>query len=216
MEPAEFARAYGNVPDRSRAASSVAVMPGWGECADPASRVDGRVAVGFSVAPDRSWSSVAVAGRRSDGLGHGEVIQRRPGTAWLADYLAGVCERVDPVVTVLNPAGAAAAFEKELIARGWSAKPAPGKRLLQLTGMREYAAACGELVKDVADQKFRHIGQEPLDAAVSAARTRPLSDAWAWSWKLSGADISPLEAVTLAKHGFMSHGLVSAPAPAVF
>jgi hypothetical protein len=216
MEPAEFARAYGNVPDRSRVASSVAVMPGWAQCADAASRVDGRVAVGFSVAPDRSWSSVAVAGLRADGLGHGEVIQRRPGTVWLGDYLEGLCGRVDPVVTVLNPAGAAAAFEKELIARGWSVKPAPGRRLLQLTGMREFAAACGELVKDVADQRFRHLGQEPLDDAVSAARTRPLGDGWAWSWKLSGADISSLEALTLAKHGFVSHGLVSAPDPAVF
>jgi hypothetical protein len=132
------------------------------------------------------------------------------------DYLIGLHDRVDPLVLVLNPAGAAAAFEKELIARGWAVKPKPGGRLLQLTGMREFAAACGELVKDVADQRFRHLGQDPLDAAVGAARTRPLSDAWAWSWKLSGADISPLEAVTLAWHGFATHGLVSVPAPQVF
>jgi hypothetical protein len=159
---------------------------------------------------------VAIAGRRADGLGHGELIQRRPGSAWLMDYLLAKCAEHDPLVLVMNPAGAAAAFEKELIAAGWSAKPRPGARLLQLTGMREFAQACGELVKDIADQRFRHIGQEPLDAAVGAARTRPLSDAWAWSWKLSGADISPLEAVTLAWHGFATHGLVSVPDPQVF
>jgi len=216
MEPAEFARAYGNIPDRSRAAAHGVSMPGWGSCADAASRVVSRIAVGFSVAPDRSWSAVAVAGARADGLGHGEVVQRRPGTGWLVEYLTGLYERQDPFVLVMNPAGAAAAFEKELIALRWSAKPGPGQRLLQLTGMREYAAACGELVKDIADQQFRHLGQEPLDAAVGAVRTRPLSDSWAWSWKLSAADISSLEALTLAWHGFKTHGLVSAHDPVVF
>jgi hypothetical protein len=40
---------------------------------------------------------------------------------------------------------------------------------------------------------------------------RPLADAWAWSWKDSADDISPLEAVTLARHGFMTHGVRAEP-----
>jgi hypothetical protein len=42
-------------------------------------------------------------------------------------------------------------------------------------------------------------------------RTRVLADLWAWSWKDSLADICPLEAVTLARHGFMTHGVVNTP-----
>jgi hypothetical protein len=80
-----------------------------------------------------------------------------------------------------------------------------------VTGPREYAQACGALTQDVANDLWRHLGQEPLDDAVDGARTRPLADAKAWSWKDSAADISPLEAVTLARHGFMTHG-VAAPA----
>ena len=80
-------------------------------------------------------------------------------------------------------------------------------------GAREYAQACGALAQDVVNGRWRHLGQGPLDAAVGGARTRPLMDAWAWSWSRSRADIAPLEAVTLARHGFMSFGVAS---PAFF
>ena len=76
-----------------------------------------------------------------------------------------------------------------------------------LVGAREYAQACGALADDVRNGRWRHLGQAPLDAAVEGARTRPLADAWAWSWKLSAADIAPLEAVTLARHGHATHGV---------
>jgi hypothetical protein len=112
-------------------------------------------------------------------------------------------------VLVMNPAGAAGAFEKELIERGFTAKPGPGERRLHLVSGREYAQACGALAEDVANGRWRHLGQEPLDAAVAGARVRELADAWAWSWRLSSADIGPLEAVTLARQGFMTHGVNS-------
>ena len=70
-----------------------------------------------------------------------------------------------------------------------------------MTSAREYAQACGALADDVANDQWRHLGQVPLDDAAKGARTRELADAWAWSWKDSAADISPLEAVTLARTG---------------
>jgi hypothetical protein len=78
-----------------------------------------------------------------------------------------------------------------------------------LAGMRDYAQACGSLAADVENGRWRHLGQPQLDDAVRNAGTRALADGWAWSWKNSAADISPLEAVTLARHGFMAHGAVS-------
>jgi hypothetical protein len=216
MDPVEFARAYGNVPDRSGQRLDRVDMSGWPGCADPGSRVFDPVALAFSVAPDGSWSAVAIAGRRADGLPHGELVDHRPGTAWLTGRLLELHDRHRPCVLVMNPAGAAGAFERELAELKFSVKPGPDERRLQLTGAREYAQACGALADDVRNGRWRHLGQGPLDAAVACARMRPLADAWAWSWSRSEADISPLEAVTLARHGFMTFGVHPAPVPDIF
>jgi hypothetical protein len=222
MEPAEFARAYGNVPDRSGQRASMAAG-GWGDRADPGSQISGPVALAFAVASDESpWpgaTSIAVAGRRADGLGHGELTEPiRPDTAGLVDRLVELAVRHDPCVTVMNGGGASAAFEKELIERGFAVTapgkdPPPGKWRLQVTGAREYAQACGALADDVTNDRWRHLGQGPLDDAVKGARTRTLADAWAWSWRGATACHVPLEAVTLARHGFMTHGVSAPPAP---
>jgi hypothetical protein len=188
----------------------------WDLRADPGSQVAGRVALAFAVAPDGSSSAIAIAGRRADGLGHGELTDPpQPGTAGLVGRVLELWDRWDPCVLVINPAGAAGAFEKELAEHGFAvAAPGkdvpPGKRRLQVTGPREYAQACGALALDVKNDLWRHLAQGPLDDAVKGARTRPLADLWAWSWAASAADIGPLEAVTLARHGFMTHG-VNAP-----
>jgi hypothetical protein len=215
-EPGQFERAYGNIPAPSGKRPQVADMSAWGDRADPRSQVEGGVALAFSVSPDGSSSSIAVAGRTADGLAHGELTEPpRAGTAGLADRLDGLWVAHDPCVLALNGVGEAAALCKELIERGWvvaaPGKEVPaGKRRLQVVGAREFAQACGALQQDVANDRWRHLGQGPLDDAVAGARTRPLGDAWAWSWERSLADIGPLEAVTLARHGFMTHG-VTAP-----
>src|SRR5258707_2994101 len=78
-----------------------------------------------------------------------------------------VAARWDVCVVVMNAAGAEGMFERELGERGFSTKPGPGERLLQLTGMREYAQACGALADDVRNGRWRHLGQGPVDAAVA-------------------------------------------------
>jgi hypothetical protein len=221
MEAAEFARAYGNVPDRSGQRASLA-SGGWAACADAGSQAEGRVALAFAVDSDESphpgvWS-VAVSGRRADGRGHGELTEPpHEGTAGLVDRVCALADKHDPCVTVLNPAGAAGAFVKELIERGFAVVPPgkdvpPGKRRLQVAGAREYAQACGALAADVTDGRWRHLGQGPLDDAVAGAGTRSLADLWAWSWRGATVPVSPLEALTLARHGFMTHG-VTGPQP---
>jgi hypothetical protein len=220
LAPAEFARERLGVGDYPAAGGGWQKISeaAWNACADPRSQAEGRVALAFAVGRDGSSAAIAVAGRRADALGHAELVDPpQPGTAWLVGRVLELADKWDPCVLVMNPAGAAGAFEKELIERGFSAKPGTGERLLMVTGTREYAQACGALAEDVKNGRWRflpqqHLGREPLTEAVAGAGTRPLADAWAWSWKDSAADISPLEAVTLARHGFMTHG-VAPPAP---
>jgi len=227
MEPAEFARAYGNVPDLSGQKMDRADLSRWADRADPGSQISGTVALAFAVAPDASpWPgtvAIAAAGRRADGRGHGELAEPvRQGTAGLADRLVELAVAHDPCVLAMNPVGAAGAFVKELLERGF-AVAAPGKDLppgkrwrLQMTGPREFAQACGGLAADVANDRWRHLGQGPADDAVEGARTRALADAWAWSWERSAANLAPLEAMTLARCGFMTHGVQPVLEPDVF
>ena len=220
--PEEFARAYGNVPDRSNARLNPADFGLWlvpvaeGGCLDPGSQAEDPVGLGLSVAPGGSSAAVAVAGRRADGLGHGEMIDHRPGTDWLLDRVDEVARRWGPCALALDPATEAGAFVKDLIERGFVVVPEksevpPGKRRLQLLGAREKAQACGGLVKDVKAGAWRHLGQDPMDKAVEKVKTRPLADAWAWCWRRSGADISPLEALTVARYCFMTFGVARQP-----
>ncbi len=211
LPPAEFGRERMGWWDDPADGGTPLSAADWAACADARSEVRDPVALAFSVAPDGSAACVAVCGRREDGRYHGELTDPpRPGTGWLLGRVLELADMHKPCVLVINPAGAAGAFERDLAEHGFTTKPAPGEQRLQVVGMREYAQACGALAADVANDRWRHLGEPYLDAAVTGARTRPLADAWAWSWKTSAADIGPLEAVTLARHGFMTHGVNAA------
>jgi hypothetical protein len=217
LGPDEFARERLGVGDYPAEGGAQARLAQWAMCADPQSQISGPVALAFAVDRDGLSSSIAAGGRRADGLGHGELTEPlRAGTGGLVARVLELADRLDPCVLVMNPAGEAGDFEKELAEHGWVTKPGPGERRLQVVSMREYAQACGALADDVRNGRWRHLGQEPLDEAVAGAQTRDLADAWAWSWRGALAAISPLEAVTLARHGFMTHGVRPAPPPDVF
>jgi hypothetical protein len=205
----EFRRAYLNqwVPKAMTDSWQKISEEAWNACADPGSAITSRVALAIAVEPGGAASSIAAGGGRADGLGHGELADHRPGTGWLVARAVEIAQRQDACVLVLNGGTAAPAFEKELLARGFATKPQPGKRLLQITGPGEYAQACGALAEDVKNGRWRHLGQGPLTTAAAAAGTRPLAEAWAWAQKNSAGGISPLEAVTLARHGYMTHGI---------
>ena len=132
----------------------------------------------------------------------------------MVGWLKERARRHGPCVLVLDPGGPAGALIPELAEAGFVTDPGPDQWRLHLMGAREYAQACGALVASIRNEKFRHIDQAPLNTAVDAARTRPLADAWAWSRK-GGGDITPLVAVTLARHGQAVHGVAEPMTPFV-
>lgn len=204
----EFKRAYLNMWVPKVSASKVAVDPaGWERNADPASEIESRVAIGFAVAPDLSQAAIAVAGRRADGLGHAELVDYRPGTGWLTGRIMELVRRWDPCAVTLNPSHTAASLEKDLIEAGLKVKPGPDDHRLHVVGGREWAQACVALARGIENDDIRYLPAQPLDTAMWGATRRKLGESWAFASKTDDDEISPLNAITLARHGFMTHGL---------
>jgi len=167
----------------------------WQALADPTSRHAGRAAFALDVTPDRSWSSIAAAGRRHDGLLHVELIEHRPGTWWVAERLTELVERHNALAVVVDPGSAAGALLPALAAAGVDViKPTA----------REVAAAAGAFYDATKPDAatIRHLGQPALDAAVAGAVQRPLADAWTWNRRGSTVVISPLVACSLVAWGY--------------
>jgi hypothetical protein len=180
----------GDWPDTDVTAGGVLKLDAWRDLTDPASKPVGTVCFSLDVPPDRSYASIGVAGRRGDQLEHVEIVDRRPGTGWVVDRIVELLERHDAAdEVVLDAAGPAGSLVPDLEAAGVKVRAVTAK---------EHAQACGGIFDAIEQRAVRHLGTPELDAAVKGAAKRPLGDAWAWSRKSSGVDISPLVAITLA------------------
>lgn len=143
------------------------------------------------VAPGSKSASIAAAGER-DGLLYVSVLEHGPGTDWLLPRLEALTVELGPMEVIAD--GKAAA---PLLADFRSAPVAE-------TTAADMAIGCTFLVDLVKNRRLRHRGERELLIALDSAAKRPLGDAFAWSRKRSGADITPLVAVTLGAWAF--HG----------
>lgn len=187
MREPEFRRAYLN-QWHAPATSSVIPPEVWAAAVDADGVVLDPVAFAVDTSPDRSSTSIAMAGLRADGLEQVEVVDQRAGTGWVAERLLELVERWPTIGVAVDPAGPAGSFLGEMPGLPW-----------QTTGARDMTQACGGLYDAVIAGKLRHRGDTRLNVAAEGASKRNLGDAWAWSRKNSAVDISPLVAVTLAR-----------------
>ncbi len=177
----------------------------WDQLADVESTRTGDVAFAVDVTPSRDWASIAVYGLRADGLGHLEVVDRRPGTDWVVDRLVQLADRWDPVAIGLDikgPAGSLVVPLDKVGIRTPEDPEAPRRGDLAIPTAQDVAAACGQLVDAIAQQTVRHIDQPEVTTAIRGAKTRTLGDSWAWGRRISTVDISPLVALTHARWAY--------------
>lgn len=174
----------GDWPSTDPAMGSVIDITRWRSLTDPASKIAGPVVLAFDVTPDRAFAAICAAGTRSDGLIHAQVLERRPGTGWVAQRVDELREEIRPAAIVRDGVGPAASID----VRG---------NVTSLSSP-DYVKACGTFFDLVAQSGLRHHGTAELDSAIRGAAKRPLGDSWAWSRKSSSVDISPLVAMTLA------------------
>jgi len=211
MDPAEFDRAYLN---RTRKATPPADpnMPKkqWPGLVDKASRPGTDVALAVDVSQDRGSSSIGVASRRPDGRIHLELVDRRPGTNWVAPRLARLAELWRPLVVAVASSGApAGSLIDDLVAAGITVpddREQPHRGHLAVMRQNDVTEACGQLADALNQGTAVHIDQAPLTAAVNGARTRRVGDAWTIDRTNSLVDVAPLVAVTLARWALIARG----------
>jgi hypothetical protein len=168
---------------------------------DPAAegaRMVDPVCFAFDVTPDRSKSAIVAAGSRADGFTQLEVVDHRPGTAWVAARLADLTSRHEVVKVLCGGSSPAEALVKDC----WDA----GVQV-EVVETGDHAIACSKFAALVDERELRHLGGEDLRSAVKGAGKRPLGDAWLWSRKNSTVNIAPLVAATLASWSFVTSGV---------
>ncbi len=199
MPAGEFARErLGRWDDPGEATDGLDVEK-WAACLDAASKVTGKPVLAAMVAHDLTWSAIALAGYRADGVPHVEVVDYRPGTMWVAQRAADLKAKYDTQLVVLK-AGPKSSLLDDLDDLSVVYEEADAADLI---------AACGVVEDRVLRGTLRHIGQPELDIAVTVGRRRPIGDAWTWAIRASNADISPVVAVTLALWGLRNAQPVS-------
>jgi phage terminase large subunit-like protein len=204
MKDFEFRRAYGNQWTEGLHSLDAVIGPAhWEACSDPDSKLakKGVLRMAIDVAPDQSFASIGVAGKRNDGIEHIEAIETRPGTAWVverAKRIAAKDARFENIVAldVSTPAAALIpALERE-------SNTEDALEILPISG-RDWNAACASFYDAAVEHTFRHINDSELNGALASAAQSYSADGWHWK-RRGDKPITPLCAVTLAHWAFTS------------
>lgn len=184
LPPEEFIREFLGWWDDPTVGGGVIPMDRWhGLRVDAPS--DDPVAFGLDVTWDREWASVGWAVD-----GYADVHEHRKGTGWVVQACLELQGRFK-VPMFVQAKGPAAVLIGDLRDAGVIVEEVPSE---------EYAKACGGLFDAVLEGRFGHSGHPALDAAAAGAQVSGGQSGWVWD-KKRGAVISPLVAVTLARHG---------------
>lgn len=194
MSPAEFSRErLGWWEDPPDPEGRLIPADDWVPLHEPGSQAQDPLVFSVDVALDRSVATVGMAGASGDAV-HVEVVEHRPGVAWVPAFVAGLVERWSPRGVVLAAGSPAGSLIPGLRAVG--VEPV-------LLTARDVTRACARFYDRIQDRTLRHLDQAPLNSAVAGARRRDV-DAWVWIRADPGVDLSPLYAATLAAWGHES------------
>ena len=196
MDEFDFAReVLGVWPKQLKSGDGWIVIPEevWRARGEAEGRPDGASAFALEASwPDAAFGTIGVAGHLGDEL-LVQVVDYRPGTAWMVRRAVELRKRHPDAVFVLDKKGPAGHLLGALEDAGFD---------VVTPDMGDVARAFGSFCAAVAGDEptLRHYDQRELDDAVKTAGTRPLGDARTWARQGEG-DICPVSAVTLALLG---------------
>lgn len=197
MAPNRFDRERLGVPDPEPSAAGSGISAEvWDALADPESQWVGRPVGVVDVSPD-GRASIALCGRRADGLRHVELVDNGPGLAWVNARRAELQARYGVAEWARDPNGPA-------LELGVADPDDPSAPKWRDVTAREYVEACAGFVRAAAEDgslRWRCAAElEPVvrAALLGAVQSSRGDGAWTWSRKRStGVDISPLVALTI-------------------
>lgn len=152
----------------------------WARLADPDVERGTQPVFAVATAADRSWTAIAVAWKRTDGLPHVMLADYRPQTAWVPARLEELLARWGGAVTVDTPC-------RGLVPNALEPSQA------------EQAQAHNALSDAVGAAAVRHSNDSALNVAVKSATWRPSGDSRVLD-RSGSLDIAPLIAAALAVH----------------
>lgn len=147
--------------------------------------------LGVSVADDGRTASIVVAAWNPEGQAVVKVLDLKPGTFWIEEALTSHREHWGPAAISYWAGGPTGAIE------GPIARAAGRVDVEKVTG-RSYYSACSALVTGFEEGRYRHVDQEWLNDAVEGAMKKRRGESWLWDLQASHADVTPLDAATVA------------------
>lgn len=147
-----------------------------------------RVTMVIVVAPDRSWSSIGVAGDSGDKTL--VMCYSAKGVAWVAPKIVEL-RTVRSIDEIYLVGGQAKAVKADLTREGIE---------FEVMSQQDEGAGCAAFLQGYKDRTIEHVGQGDLDVAVANARTRRtgVGEVEIWDSPKSSVDISPLRACSAA------------------
>lgn len=203
LGPELFARECGGIwPEADEAGWLVIPKAAWQDAQVPAdSQIVGRPAFGVKVSLSREYAAIVAAGAREDGgrqleltINEQDVVDFRPGVAWVVPRLQQLEQRHDPSVLVIDDKVIADAAEEAglVVHRATPSDVASGFALM-------FDGIAGA---DHAGRDVHHIGQRDLTAAVKGGGERKIgSSGRAWAQVDPSVEVVTADAASLALFG---------------
>jgi len=182
-----FRRYFLNQP-APMAEKPTSILPAWAACASPERALPGVPVLALATSLDRMFSCVAGA-IEENGTVLVRVLRHGPHGAWVVDECKALSERFNGAGVAVDRKGPAGSSVDAL--------EAAGVRVQSVTA-DDVCDAAALVLDRTTDRTLEHFNQAELNAAVDVAAWRSVGERRAFGRRLSGGDISALEAASLA------------------
>lgn len=176
-------------------ADTVIPLVPWEQAADEGLTLVHDLVVAIDTSPNRSTTSVVLAGLTADRKKRGiRLVARGGGTDWVMPLVRKIVHENEGVRAVVIDSASPASSMIEILQQRFQ---------VRVTSLqtRHMAMACGQAYDGFVNGDYLHDGSTEMTAAMLGSAKRDLQDSWGLSRKRAEVDISAFVAGVLALYG---------------